>query len=346
MPLLRRIKLSTTLCAGLCLLTIAPTLTYAQDAGRYTLTEENDAIITRDDRHYTQGALLSYLSPQLANDSAWGRSFDALAIVLPMFKAQSDAQRRFEWQIFGQSQFTPDDLKAVPPDPHDRPYAAWLYTGFNWLQENNGHSLHSLEAQVGVVGPAAFGRQIQDGFHTVFGFNSADGWGSQLGNRGAFQFSYSYHRRLALGRNDGYGFDVVPEFGLSLGTVLRYAEAGALLRFGNALQADYGPERIRPALSGTAFADARRIAHQHLDFAVFIGAQTRRVFYNRFIDGSREVAPPGLERQPFVNDLVAGATFWLSERLRADFTATRRSTEFRGQSAADVFGAASLSLAI
>ncbi|MGH8505071.1 MAG: lipid A deacylase LpxR family protein [Stenotrophobium sp.] len=346
MPFRWHIKSSRILCACLCFLMLAPALARAQDSGRITLTEENDGILTRDDRHYTQGALLSYLSPQLPSDSAWSHSFDALAVVLPMFASQVHTQRRFEWQIFGQSQFTPDDLKADPPDPHDRPYAAWLYTGFDWLQENDGHSLHSLEVQAGVVGPAALGRQIQDGFHTVFGFNSTDGWDSQLGNRGAFQFSYSYRRRLTLGRDDGYGFDAVPEFGLSLGTVLRYAEAGALLRFGNALGADYGPERIRPSLSGTAFVDARRVTHRYLDFTLFIGAQTRRVFYNRFIDGSREVAPPGLERTRFVNDLVAGGTVWLSPRLRADFTATRRSSEYDGQPAADVFGAASLSLAL
>ena len=315
----------------------------AQD-GRWLLTEENDGIVSREDRHYTQGTTLTYLSAPLEERSLGYRSFEVLGVFLPMFRWSQDAQRHIAWQVYGQSQFTPADPQRVPPDSRDRPYAAWLYTGLAWLQEIDGESLHDFEVLAGVVGPAALGRQTQNGFHAIFGFNEAAGWDYQLGNRGAFQFSYGYRHRVPLGAS-AFRFDLVPSAGVSLGTVMRYVEAGGLLRFGNATSADYGPQRVRPALSGTAYADAGALGPDFLAFNVFVGGQVRRVQYNRFIDGAAEISAEGLSRRPWALDALAGGTVWLSPHLRADFTATRRSREFIGQSSFDVYGAATLSVA-
>jgi lipid A 3-O-deacylase len=326
------------------LLLLWSSIARAQSGSRLSLTEENDGIISRDDRHYTQGSLWTYLSAPLSPESAWSDGFDAIGALLPMFRANAGMQRRVAWEIFGQSQFTPEETKRNPPDPRDRPYAAWLYMGIDWLQDN-GDRLHDLDAQAGVVGPAALGSQMQNGFHRVFGFNRASAWDHQLGNRLALQFSYAYRQRIPLGDRDGFHFDVVPAAGLSLGTILRYAEAGGLLRFGDALNADYGPQRMRPALSGTAFADSDALASRYA-FCFFLGAQARRVQYNYFIDGSSQLASPGLDRRPWVLDVLAGATLWLTPKMRADFTATQRSPEFAGQTKLDVYGAATLSLAL
>ncbi|MDB5988086.1 MAG: hypothetical protein JWR16_3139 [Nevskia sp.] len=313
-------------------------------AGRLGLIEENDGILSHQDRHYTQGLRISYLSGSLPQGSFWDRSFDWIGVVLPMYRSSAESQRRFEWQVLGQSEFTPKDTHLVPPDPTDRPYAAWLYTGFDWLQENDGHSLHNLEAQVGVVGPAAFGKQVQNGYHAIAGFGKAEGWKYELANRPAFQFSYEYHRRLELELGDRFGFDFVPEAGLSMGTVMRYAEVGGLLRFGNALHADYGPERIRPALSGTAYFDERGLGTGKFHFYLFAGAQGRRVFYNRFIDGSKEIENPGIDRKQEVADFVGGTSLFFTRRVRADFSAVLRTAEYSGQPRKDSYGSAEISV--
>lgn len=331
-------------CAGL-LCGAAPA--FADEAatthGRLSLIEENDGIWSHQDRHYTQGLRIPYLSANLEAGGFWDRSFEAIGVVLPMYRAGGETQRRFEWQVIGQSQFTPADIHRTPPDPSDRPYAAWLYTGFDVLQENDGHSLHNLEAQAGVVGPAALGEEVQNGYHTLVGFRKAEGWKYQLRNRAALQFSYDYHRRFGLEFGSGYGIDVIPEAGVSLGTVLRYVDVGALLRFGNALAADYGPERIRPALSGTAYFDERALDARFLHFYVYAGVQGRRVFYNRFIDGSEEVAAPGVDRKQEVADAVGGLSVFFTRRFRADLSAILRTHEYSRQRGDDLYGSAELS---
>jgi len=313
-------------------------------AGRLGLIEENDGILSHQDRHYTQGLLIPYLSASLPQGGFWDRTFDWIGVVLPIYRSSAQSQRRFEWQVLGQSEFTPKDIHLTPPDPTDRPYAAWLYTGFDWLQENDGHSLHNLEMQLGVVGPAALGEQVQNGYHVLAGFRKADGWKYQLANRPALQFSYDYHRRLGLELGGGYGFDAVPEAGLSMGTVLRYVDIGGLLRFGNALHADYGPERIRPALSGTAYFDERGLGSGRFHFYAYAGAQGRRVFYNRFIDGSREIDDPGIARKQEVADFVAGTSLFFGRRVRADFSGVLRTAEYSGQPRKDLYGSAEISL--
>jgi hypothetical protein len=327
----------------------APRRADAQDAGSWSLIEENDGMFSHQDRHYTQGFRVNYVTPPLADGSFWDRSFDVIGAALPMYRSDASSRRELEVQALGQSIFTPGDIHKSPPDANDRPYAGWLYSGLDWLQENahegGGHSLHNLELQLGVTGPAALAKQAQNGFHTVFGFRSADGWSAQLKNRVAVQASYDYKRRLRLGPGGRYGFDAVPEAGLSLGTVLRYVDAGALLRFGDALAADYGPEHIRPAPSGTAYVDRGALGPGNFHFYVYLGVQERYTFYNRLIDSADEIQPTGLERSDWVRDYVGGLRVFLPWRLRVDVAALLRSHEFKGQEGDDRFGSAALSWA-
>lgn len=313
------------------------------ESGRWSLLEDNDGMISHEDQHYTQGLQLSYLTPALQGGGWSSASFDALGSFLPMYRLAPGSQRRIEL-LATQTMYTPVDLHRNPPDPYDRPYAGWLYGGIDWLQENHQHSLHDLEFQAGIVGPAALAKQVQNGFHGLIGLRNADGWSEQLKNRGAFQLSYEFKRKLKLSLSDGYALDAVPELGFDVGSVLRYVETGGLLRFGNALDADYGPSHIRPALSGSDFFDGSRLGGSFLHWYVFAGVQLRRVLYNRLIDGASEVSPVDLEHRPWVTDALLGASFVLSPRVRAEFTATRRSREFYGQQGDDIYGSGLLSV--
>lgn len=331
---------------GICgLLLAAGAMTGAAraDEGRFGALEENDGIVSHKDRYYTQGLQFSYLSRDLTGIHFWNRAFDTVGVLLPGYDDPSGtAQRRYEYVPIGQVQFTPEKLDTATPDPKDRPYGAWLYTGVHLLQENDSRSLNNLEVLAGVVGPAALGRQVQDGYHTLVGFHKAEGWDHQIGARPGVQFSYDYKRRFVLPLGGQYALDAIPEGGLSFGTVYRYVDAGAMFRFGNALDLDYGSEHIRPSLSGTAFSDWRRLGAGWLHWYLFAGAQTRAVFYNVFIDAADEVAPAGLDRRVMVTDYSGGATLVFGHWLRADFVATRRGAEFGGQNGSDTFGGVNL----
>ncbi len=322
-----------------------PSPAAAYDPGRVTLIEENDAFASRDDRHYTQGLRLSYLSGAVSPGGFWDSPFDWLAGPLPVFAGNADSRKRkIEWIILGQSLFTPARLEPANPDPRDRPYAGWLYTGASLLQDQGGHSLERLELLLGVVGPSALGKQTQNDFHQIIEVGQSHGWGHQLQDEPGLVLSYERDWRFELPLAFGVAVDAVPELGASLGNVLTYGEAGGILRIGQNLGADYGPTHIRPSQSGGGWFDADRM-DSPIGWYAFVGAQGRAVGRNIFLDGNSWQQSRSVDKKPLVGDLVWGAALFWSDRLRVDFTVTDRSKEFYGQKFPDRFGMITLSIA-
>ncbi len=315
------------LLAGLCL------WASTANAGQLSVLEENDSLFFTSDKHYSQGIRGAYLSDPLASDDWRCKMFDAVS---PLFPAVGGGERRFDWIFLGQSIFTPVNLTLNPPDPHDRPYAAWLYTGGALLQEN-GDQLTGLELLIGVIGPAAVGRQVQNDWHQfVVGIPGGEGWHDQLKNEPGLTLSYEKHWRVRLGDLGGVGVDFVPAAGVTAGNVLTYGALGGLLRFGQDLKADYGPARIRPAPSGTDWFDGLHLTTP-LGWYVFAGAEGRAVAHNIFLDGNTFASGPRVAKKPLVGDLTAGvALFWRSA-IRLDVGLLTRTKEFYGQQGEDSY---------
>ncbi len=316
----------------------APAAARADDGHRLSAIEENDSLFFDADEHYTQGLRIAWLGPDVEPDSRWNAPFDAIGDLLPVFsKTYGERSRRYALS-FGQSFFTPEAITANPPDPRDRPYAGWLYLGVSLLQDTDRRTLDHLELQLGVVGPAALGEPVQREWHDVIGIAEPEGWDAQLDNEPGLVLSYERKWRLTLDGNGRTGIDLIPELGGSLGNVLTYGEAGLLLRFGRNLQADYGPARIRPGLSGTDYFNRDYLDG---DFGIygFVGAQGRVVARNIFLDGNSFESSPSVDKEALVADIQAGVSlFWLSG-TRLDVSVVRRTEEFDGQDGADVIGA-------
>ena len=312
-----------------------------QESGRFTLIEENDALMPRPtDRWYTQGLELNYLSAPIAGTG--------VAAFLPSSYLDPGSFRtqRFEL-VLGQTIFTPQNLRLNPPDPTDRPYAAWLYAGAGLYQETDHRSLDHLQLLVGVVGPAALGEQVQNGFHDLIsGINSqvtAAGWGSQLKNEAGVMLSYEHKWRWGAPLGGGFGVDFIPEVGATVGNVLTYGEVGAMLRLGQNLNADYGPARIKPALSGTTWFDPSQLQGP-MGWYIFVGAQGKAVARNIFLDGNTFRPSRHVPKKTYVADLQAGFSVLWSSTLRLDFSVVRRTQEFVGQHGLDEIGTAALTV--
>lgn len=316
----------------------------ADDKNRVILLEENDSLYFNSDKHYTQGFRISLLRPDLAPDSGWNAPFDALGHLVPIFPQAGSAWKRRYALFFGQSIFTPKDLHRVPPNPQDRPYAGWAYLGTSLLQETAGHMLENFEIDLGVVGPAALARQVQDKWHELIGKGGAAGWSYQLRNEPGTMISYERLWRQPL-IGDGHGaldVDIVPQAGATVGNVMTYGALGGQLRIGTNLPVDYGPVRVRPALSGTDYFDADRL-DGNAGYYFFVGAQGRAVGRNIFLDGNSFRSSASIPKKTFVADLQAGFSVFWSSAIRADFSVVRRTEEFEGQNSPDVIGTAALS---
>jgi len=324
----------------------APGPSPAADDWRTTLLEENDSLYFNSDKHYTQGVRLSFLSPVLQPDG-WADDIFQFASNIPtVFANGAQSQRRVSWFV-GQSIFTPKNIGIKPPDSHDRPYAGWLYAGPSLLQETDGYQLENFEIELGVIGPGAFGRQVQNDFHQLIGVHQAAGWSNQIQNEPGGVLAYDRLWRFGVPflnwTTDGVenGVDIVPQVGGAVGNVFDYAQIGAQIRIGHHLETDYGPIRIRPSISGTDYFDGTHLGDD-IGWYIFAGAGGRAVARNIFLDGNSFRTSAHVEHKTFVGDLQAGLSLYWSDRLRADFSAVRRTDEFVGQRAPDVIGTAAL----
>jgi lipid A 3-O-deacylase len=319
----------------------------AEESGRIMVIEENDSFVRSGDKHYTQGFRLTYLSAPVGGSETWEAPFDVLEG--PLMFGGSDRKRKYEWNVLGQSIFTPQETNRSALLPQDRPYAAWLYTGAALLQETNYENystLENFEVNLGVVGPYALGEQTQNDWHQFIGINSAAGWQNQLKNEPGVMLTYERKWRFALPLGDTFAVDAIPEAGFTGGNILTYGEIGTFIRFGQNIAADYGPNRARPSLSGTGWFNADKL-EQKFGWYIYGGTQGRAVARNIFLDGNTVSASPYVPKYPFVADFTAGLAMFWGTSVKVDFSITQRTPEFSGQPGGpDQFGGVSLSFGL
>lgn len=331
--------------AGAALLA-APGLAHAQDSteaqqrGVLSLVVENDSLATGDDRNYTSGIKLAYVSPAERVPS-WLQGFGGFT------RALSGSEPDFWGAAVGQSIFTPEDISAVPAPPDQHPYAGWLYAQIMVAAAEDTPAgrapgyLDTYELEFGLVGPSALGEEAQSGIHQILGAPEPLGWDSQLHDE--FAFAASFDRRWRAWRAfidvpGGLEADLTPNAGATLGTLRTEARLGLTARIGWRIDNDYGPPRVRPSLSGV-----EHFQGGPLSWSIFAGVQGRAVGRNLFLDGNTFEDSPSVERVPYVADGQIG--FAISGGpVRLSYTYVVRSDEFETQRARQDFGALALSV--
>lgn len=224
--------------------------------------------------------------------------------------------------FIGQNMYTPRDITIAGNQPYDRPWAAWLYVG-GVVQRVRGDRLDTVELDIGMVGPAALGRQVQTGWHRLIGVKEPKGWANQIPNEPAFMAAYLQKRRFG---NDT--LQIVPHAGVSLGTVMTLARAGGIVRIGSRMSG-FGPDSIEPGgamLQATREEDVRE-ATGCCEWYFFAGGDYRLVARNIFLDGPMFRGGPSVDRRSAVHDLTTGFMFRYRQ-LNLSFTRIRRSEEF------------------
>ena len=312
---------------------------------RVTIIEENPtfALFGRD-RHYTNGFKLAITSGQLADESIWNAPIRLLREIYVFAPPTADTDDRLEWTPAAQDIFTAQDHTHKFADSNDRPFAGWLYAGFNWIQNVDDQQLTSFEVQAGIVGPWAIARQVENTYHEIVNIGKVHAWRFQLGNEfGAVGF---WDRRWRFNHDlgNGYSWEVIPGVELAAGNIFTYAGVNALVRWGRGLKADWGPDMIRPGYAGTSYFSAKR-GGVPLGFSVYLGTQGRLVAQNIFLDGNTFQHSRSVDKEIAVADALAGVEIFYKDYLRGGFTFMLRSNEFTKQRGPDTFGAFYLSLA-
>jgi len=316
----------------------------------FTLVTENDKYFAGTDRHYTNGLKLSFLGTTRLDESP--DFIRRITKLIPTLKntapeAANDASRqRYKVGVsLGQNIYTPGDTDAVIPDPNDRPYAGWLYASLDMqAKSTDGKTLRMVEIAFGMVGPAAFGREFQNGFHDIINVPHANGWDHQLKNEPGLILSWERrHRLLRIDFDSAQNFstDFIGRYGLSLGNIRTNIAGGFGARIGWRLPEDFGADLIRPSGGDEAPASATSI--------YFFGStEVRAVARNIFLDGNTWRDSPSVDKRPIVADLNAGLVFRFPAHigsirgLQLAYIQNYRTKEFYGQFKRDVFGSISL----
>lgn len=177
-----------------------------------------------------------------------------------------------------------------------------------------------------MIGPAALGEKVQNGFHNLIGQNAIAGWSTQIPNQPVIQLTAERTWRMLLGNIGALESDVLPSVTVGAGTFRIYAQGGGTIRLGQGLQSDFGAPRIRPGLTGT---DAY-VQTQPFAWYVFMGVDGQAVAWDETLDGLPFATSRHVTRSPFVGEFQAGFTLMA---WGARFTAMQvvQSNEFTGQ---------------
>lgn len=319
-------------------------------------TFEND-IFFHSDRYYTDGFQIM-----------WGKKEgEANLLSRPLERLLCsedkcpDSRRALYSQKVGQLIYTPVLVTVAAPQPNDRPWAAFLYYGAESLFVDADPTLtRSIGYQVGMVGPAALGEQVQNGVHHFSDSDRAGGWDNQLDNEPGIVVTYMVEKRV-LRLDARFAHSAIwLSGGGGVGNVATFAGVGAKLAFGRNLPLQINPSQIGPKslpLTERALVtteNAGRYGSCLRVFSacyVFVGMDARYIAHNIFLDGNTFQGNNGnIERTPFVYDLVAGVTLAFGPQTFMDgwylnFARTRRSSEFSspaGDGAVQRFGSITL----
>lgn len=199
------------LCSVLCSSIFAQS--HSNEIG---IQSDNDSYLAQgSDRYYTDGIFIYYRHALSVN-------------------ANTNLQNKVLGFETGQKIFNPQTGSifyngADNPGYIDRPFAAYLYVGstLNLLYKNESNL--KLSAQIGMVGPDAFGRQVQTYVHDNFGFYHPSGWEYQIDNNLELNLSAEYNKLLA---RDSWA-DVSLTSYVNLGNGFSGAGIGPLFRLGD-----------------------------------------------------------------------------------------------------------------
>lgn len=235
---------------------------------------------------------------------------------------------------------TPSDIKRRVPDPNDRPYAGVLF-GALTTQAVNGTRLDGLKLLAGVVGPVSLAEPVQKAIHAMTGSLQARGWKYQLRNELLLNVFYEQRRRYTLLTTDrGWGVQVIPRAGASLGNLLIQAQAEGHVRFGRHLPDNFGTSLSR-GLGNAPFPAPRRSVGEapRSGAYVFAGGGAYFVRRNLVLDGNTLGDSPGVNKHPVVGSGEAGFSFWTGRvEVTASFVYWTR--EHEGQRRPGRFGTA------
>ena len=293
---------------------------YSQNTYRYEIGVQNDNdiyLLFGQDRYYTNGVDFFFtkamrLSP---NSEKFENKIWSLHIGQKLYNAHSGST---------------DTISLV-----DRPITGYLYASgeIKWFFKNE--DVLSLGTEVGLIGPQALGKEVQEGYHKLFNFYKIKGWEYQLNNAGGIDIRAKYSRFLF--RNSSEKWDGFLTGQISLGLNNTRVSAGPNFRYGRF-------NRMYESAEMGARVNSENTKSQNEAY-LFYRPQINWVVYNSTIQGGMLIddkGPVTYDVKPFVLSQVVGVQ-WNSNRIGLNFNYTFNTKEVKSKAVPHQYGSLRLS---
>jgi lipid A 3-O-deacylase len=188
------------------------------DANRYfRYNYDNDYFASRD-QDYTQGYNFELVSPSLVQNP-----------INTFLLKQKNSNTKYGISI-EHIGFTPFNIKSASIQYGDRPFAAAIMLKSFAITTDTIHKSRLVSSlNVGLIGPGAFGKEMQVAIHEATGNTIPQGWQHQIRNDAVVNYEVSYEKQLLSYRNI---FSLQSNTSLRLGTLFTNATIGFNTNFG------------------------------------------------------------------------------------------------------------------
>lgn len=183
----------------------------------FRFSYDND-FFTSSDYNYTQG-----YSFELVNDRLKKNPINHILISSKNSKNQYGL-------VLEHNGYTPKHLGVDSIIFNDRPYAsAIMLKSFKIAIDTTHQSRLSTTFSLGVIGPAAFGKEMQVGIHNLTKNIIPQGWHNQIKNDLVINYQLNYERKLMGVKNN---FILSGVGGINVGSLNNSVSAGATIILG------------------------------------------------------------------------------------------------------------------
>ncbi|MDG5492418.1 lipid A deacylase LpxR family protein [Psychroserpens sp. SPM9] len=188
------------------------------DSDNYFRFNYDNDYFAASDENYTQGYNLEFVSPFFK-----GNPINSLLIKPEDF----DLKYALAIEHIG---FTPDDYELPDIQFGDRPFAAAIMlknsvVGKSTVKKLRLHTSLSL----GLIGPGAFGEEMQVGIHKATGNKTPRGWRHQIKNDVVVNYNLGIEKQLI---NFNSLLSIQVQSNVSIGTLFTHISAGTNVVFG------------------------------------------------------------------------------------------------------------------
>lgn len=247
---------------------------------------DNDLYVSKvKDRYYTNGMFLNYS-------------------YLSKIKKDNLEKKIFKWQI-GHEMFTPHKSVVQSISEHDRPFAGHLFGSFGIQRVYKSNAIVNTTIQLGVIGSNAYGEELQDFIHDIYGFTEAVGWKYQIKNAISLNFNADYTRFLAKDNSNFY--DISWTNSIKIGTVYTNIASGFYARLGLKPLAKF----VNSLAFNTNLNDENTSFKREVESFFYLKPTIKYALYDATLQGSflNTSSPVTKELIPFVFKLEAGFKF-------------------------------------